>query len=326
MRVGIDFGTTNSGIAIYDGATIHLFKTDETLPDLLPSVLYITKQFAEHVGTEAREIYLRQNANRPSRFEKIWVGELEMWVSTHTSPKKVRMDVYAWNDVLAPGRLLKSVKTALRSKDYEGTRIFSLDYSLERLISVILRHLKQKAEASLGQPITSAVLGRPVIFSEDKEVDERAQAIILAAARLAGLTEVQFLAEPIAAAYAFHKKMSRRQTTLIFDFGGGTLDLTVALLGGPEEPVILATEGVLVGGDDFDRRLFAHLLPHFGLGTTLADGQPIPGYIWDVVLHWESSEGQQMAEALDFLRQAAATTPALRPLEQLLTQNLQYKD
>ena len=59
MRVGIDFGTTNSGIAIYDGKKMHLFKVDEQLPDLLPSIIYITKQFAEYVGSEARDLYLQ---------------------------------------------------------------------------------------------------------------------------------------------------------------------------------------------------------------------------------------------------------------------------
>ena len=331
MRVGIDFGTTNSGIAIYDGAGMHLFKVDELLPDLLPSIIYITKQFAEYVGSEARDLYLQQNVNRPSRFEKIWVGELEMWVSTHTSPKLVRMDVFAWNDVLAPGRLLKSVKTALRSQDYEGTHIFSQAYSLEQLIAIILRHLVGAVEARLGQPITSAVLGRPVKFSDDTAVDQRAETIISAAAELAGLADVRFLPEPIAAAYTFHKQLTLRQTVLIFDFGGGTLDLTVARLGSTAEPEILATEGVLIGGDDFDRRLFEHLLPHFGHTTTsLVNGQPIPAYIWDVVLHWEASEGQQMANVIEFVRQAvqsgsSSNPTALHALEQLLTQNLQYK-
>jgi hypothetical chaperone protein len=329
MRVGIDFGTTNSGIAIYDGAKMHLFKVDELLPDLLPSIIYITKQFAEYVGSEARDLYLQQNVNRPSRFEKIWVGELEMWVSTHTSPKLVRMDVFAWNDVLAPGRLLKSVKTALRSQDYEGTHIFSQKYTLEQLIAILLRHLASTVEARLGQPITSAVLGRPVKFSDDTAVDQRAETIISAAAALAGLADVRFLPEPIAAAYTFHKQLARRQTVLIFDFGGGTLDLTVARLGGTAEPEILATEGVLIGGDDFDRRLFEHLLPHFGYTTSLVNGQPIPAYIWDVVLHWEASEGQQMANVIEFVRgavQSGSSNPtALHALEQLLTQNLQYK-
>jgi hypothetical chaperone protein len=331
MRVGIDFGTTNSGIAIYDGAEMHLFKVDELLPDLLPSIIYITKQFTEYVGSEARDLYLQQNVNRPSRFEKIWVGELEMWVSTATSPKLVRMDVFAWNDVLVPGRLLKSVKTALRSQDYEGTHIFSQEYTLEQLIAILLRHLVSTVEARLGQPITSAVLGRPVKFSDDTAVDQRAETIISAAAALAGLAEVRFLPEPIAAAYTFHKQLRQRQTALIFDFGGGTLDLTVARLGGTAEPEILATEGVLIGGDDFDRRLFEHLLPHFGYTTTtsLVNGQPIPAYIWDVVLHWEASEGQQMANVIEFVRQAvrsgSSNPTALHALEQLLTQNLQYK-
>lgn len=330
MRIGIDFGTTNSGVAIYDGDAMHLFQVDDFLPDLLPSIIYITKQFAEHVGTDARELYLRQNVNRPSRFEKIYVGELEIWVSTHTSPKKVRMDVYAWNDVLAPGRLLKSVKTALRSKDYEGSRIFGEMYSLEQLIGIILRRLVQTVETVLGKPVTTAVLGRPVKFSDDTAVDHRAESLIAAGARLAGLEDVRFLPEPIAAAYTFHKKLTRRQTTLIFDFGGGTLDLTVAQLGGAAEPVTLATEGVLIGGDDFDRRLLEHLLPHFGLGAILPNGQPIPAYIWDVVLHWEAAEGQQMAEVIDFVQATIQSGQEHMPqgliaLEKLLTQNLQYK-
>jgi hypothetical chaperone protein len=330
MRIGIDFGTTNSGVAIYDGEAMHLFQVDDFLPDLLPSIIYITKQFAEHVGTDARELYLRQNVNRPSRFEKMYIGELEMWVSTHTSPKKVRMDVYAWNDVLAPGRLLKSVKTALRSKDYEGTRVFGQMYTLEQLIGIILGRLVQTVETVLGKPVTTAVLGRPVKFSDDTVVDLRAESLIAAGARLAGLEDVRFLPEPIAAAYTFHKKLAQRQTTLIFDFGGGTLDLTVAQLGGQAEPVILATEGVLIGGDDFDRRLFEHLLPHFGLGAVLPNGQPIPAYIWDVVLHWEAAEGQQMAEVIDFVQATIQSgqdhlPPGLFALEKLLTQNLQYK-
>lgn len=330
MRIGIDFGTTNSGVAIYDGDTIHLFQVDELLPDLLPSIIYITKQFAEHVGTDARELYLRQNVNRPSRFEKMYVGELEMWVSTHTSPKKVRMDVYAWNDVLAPGRLLKSVKTALRSSDYEGTRIFGQMYTLEQIIGIILRRLVQTVETVLGKPVTTAVLGRPVKFSDDTAVDQRAESLIATGASLAGLEDVRFLPEPIAAAYTFHKKLNERQTTLIFDFGGGTLDLTVAELGGAAEPVILATEGVLIGGDDFDRRLFEHLLPHFGLGAVLPNGQPIPAHIWDVVLHWEAAEGQQMAEVIDFVQATIQSDQANAPqgllaLEKLLAQNLQYK-
>jgi hypothetical protein len=66
-------------------------------------------------------------------------------ISTHTSPKKVQLDVYAWNDVLAPGRLLKFVKTALRSQEYEGARIFGELYPVEQLISIILPHLALSA-------------------------------------------------------------------------------------------------------------------------------------------------------------------------------------
>ena len=81
MRLGIDFGTTNSAIAVSDGADVCVFKVEEDLPDLLPSLIYITRRFRRHVGSTARETYLEQNTDRPSKLVLVYVGETEITVA-----------------------------------------------------------------------------------------------------------------------------------------------------------------------------------------------------------------------------------------------------
>jgi hypothetical chaperone protein len=91
----------------------------------------------------------------------------------------------------------------------------------------------------------------------------------------------------VAAAYSYHDKLSQRETALVFDFGGGTLDLTVMQIGGCREPEVISTEGVLVGGDDFDRRIMEKfLLKHFGEGKVYGDGYRLPPPVYEALLSW----------------------------------------
>ena len=82
MWLGIDFGTTNSAISFSDGKRIHTFKVDKQEPDLLPSLIYITKHYEESVGTEARNTYLEKNTNRRSQFKPVEVGVIRLDVMT----------------------------------------------------------------------------------------------------------------------------------------------------------------------------------------------------------------------------------------------------
>jgi hypothetical chaperone protein len=85
--------------------------------------------------------------------------------------------------------------------------------------------MKQRAEKQLGDSCDSVVLGRPVRFSDDPAVDARAEEILFRAARFAGFQDITFQREPIAAAHLYHITAPTRQHALVFDFGGGTLDL-----------------------------------------------------------------------------------------------------
>ena len=336
MWLGIDFGTTNSAISFSDGKRVHTFRVDEELPSLLPSLIYITKNYEEYVVTRARNWYLENNTDRPSLFKPVEVGVIKLGVGTTEDYEEISQAVIAMIDVLAPGRLIRSIKTGLRTIEYEGSIVFGRFMRVEQLISILFKRLIEVVEPLVGEPVTQVVMGRPVKFSDNPAIDKHAEDKIVEAAQLAGIKEVVFLPEPIAAAYAYHRDFSRPTNTFIFDFGGGTLDLTIAQLGG-DEPKILATEGVLIGGDDIDKRLFELLMPTFGKGTKLTidrmDGsvveRPLPEHIWDALGDWQTIEEMKRTDTVGFIKEAArpgnSTNPqAMNALHELISRNLYF--
>ena len=227
MRIGLDFGTTNSGAAAFDGQRVHLFPVDRPShdPTVIRSTLYITRDHQVFIGQEAIDTYYRQNTGRPSKMVRQYVGEIEM---TFAEIGTFVKDVYILVDELTPGRLLHSLKSELTSS-YEGTTIFGRYYELEDLIAIYLREVRQRVEAETGEPVDSVVLGRPVSFvGGDEATDsQRAEKRLRRAAEMAGFRDVSFELEPVAAALHYELGVEEPQNVLIFDFGGGTLDITV---------------------------------------------------------------------------------------------------
>jgi len=176
-------------------------------------------------------------------------------------------DLYAYVDELMPGRLLQLIKTALRTKGFDGTLVFDRYYSISEIICIYLRELKQRAEAVLHEPISGVTLGRPVKFSDHPDQDKKSEEILRQAAFDAGFTKVGFEFEPMAAALFYEQSLQRPENALIFDFGGGTLDLTILRLGDPHNKQIYANGGIDIAGSDFERTIIQkRLLPHFGKG------------------------------------------------------------
>ena len=265
VKVGIDFGTSNSGVAVYDGRQVHLLPVDpkNVLPEVIKTVLYITREYRAFIGQEAVEHYYRDNVNRQRRYVKQWAGEIDV----RGADMFYVRDIYVYVDELKPGRLLQYLKTALRKDGYTGTQIFERYYTVGDLAKTYLDLLKQRAEAALGEPIDSVTLGRPVKFSESPEQDHKAQETLRQAAYEAGFKEVDFELEPIAAALDYEQSMTRPQNVIIFDFGGGTLDIAVMRLGDPHRREVYASGGVDIAGSDFDRAIIEkRMLPHFGYG------------------------------------------------------------
>lgn len=265
IKVGIDFGTSNSGVALYDGQRVKLLPVDpkNVLPEVIKTVMYITRDYRTSIGQEAVENYYRDNVNRQRRFVKQWAGEIDVYGS---DMHYVR-DIYVYVDELQPGRLLQYLKTILRKEKYTGTQVFERFFTVGDLAKTYLRLLKQRAEDVLGEPIYAVTLGRPVKFSESPEQDHKAQETLRQAAHEAGFKEVDFELEPVAAALDYEQSIDKPQNVLIFDFGGGTLDIAVMRLGDPRKREFYASGGVDIAGSDFDRAIIEkRMLSHFGLG------------------------------------------------------------
>lgn len=326
MIVGMDFGTTNSGMAVYDGRSVNILPLDpaNNNPRVARTALYITNEQQIFIGRDALNRYFEQNVGRPVKTKKVWIGEIEI----RGADMHYVTDVYVYVDVFSPGRLLLSIKTSLRDSDYPGTIIGQHYYSLENLIALYLNITKTRAEQQLGQPLRQVVLGRPVRFATDPEKDRLAQIRLLQAAFQAGYETIYLQPEPIAAAYSYETSIDAPQNVLVFDFGGGTLDLTVMRLGDRTRQRVLATGGIPVAGDVFDQKLVRTKLPrHFGEGSYFGPRHKaltIPSWIYDAFSSWQTILELQTAENKKMLRDIAQTAQRryqIEALESLIASN-----
>jgi hypothetical chaperone protein len=334
MRIGLDFGTTNSGAAVFDGQRVHVFPLERSAersrqspasydPAVMRSTLYVTRDHEIFVGREAIDTYYRQNVGRPSKMVRQYVGEIEV---TAADMAFIR-DVYVMVDELTPGRLLRSLKSGLATS-YEGTTIFDRFYSLEDLLALFLHEVRSRVEAHTDQPVTGVVLGRPVNFAGSASPDDnqRAQDRLRRAAIQAGFPDVAFELEPVAAALHYELTVSQPQNVVVFDFGGGTLDITVMRVGESDRRQVFATGGVGIAGDAFDQRIIeVLLLDHFGRGSTLGeDATPFPSQYTDALVNWQAVPELTQPETLHFLQlaQINGSHPArIKALQSLLVNN-----
>ena len=246
-RFGLDFGTTNSSLAwAHEDGTVSLCDLDNLAPNarVLRSLLYYSPERRDFVvGQRAIDEYLREDMQ---------------------------------------GTLIQSIKTFLADDSFEQTWINDRYYKLEDLIAVIFQHVRQTINRLAGGEAV-LVIGRPAINVHRPEKETVAQDRLRKAAQLAGFFDVDYLYEPIAAGLSYETSLTRPETVLIGDFGGGTSDFTVMRLGtgntGDRREDILASGGVQVAGDSFDARLMWHkLTKYFGGGTTYRsmEGETLP--------------------------------------------------
>ena len=200
-----------------------------------------------------------------------------------------------------PGRLVQSLKSFLAARDFSATRIYEREYRLEALIAVMLRALFREAADDLGELAGRVVVGRPVRFVSARapEDEELALARLRAAFATAGVEDIVFEYEPVAAAYHYEHALDHDELILIGDFGGGTSDFSLIRVGprarreresGGARPV-LGNDGVPIAGDVFDGRMVRALVaPELGLGATYQSifGRvlPVPRWIYGHLERW----------------------------------------
>ncbi|NTV62787.1 MAG: Hsp70 family protein [Oscillochloris sp.] len=325
MRIGLDFGTTNSSAAIYDGERLTLLPLDPVNMNrsVLRSTLFMTREGAAYIGREAINRFTEGNVGREVEYAWKYIGDAEV---TFAELGTIQQALYAKVEANAPGRLFQSLKSGLRDRGFSHTNVFGKAYTLEALIAIVLRLIYERIEASIGQQVTGMVIGRPVHYAASPEADALAFRRMQAACQLAELPEVTFLEEPTGAALSYAREVRHEQHVLIFDFGGGTLDVTIMRLDGRGGRTFLATDGVSVGGDLLDQRLvMGRLLPHFGEGATLGPRRlPFPTHILEHLSEWQAISEMTQPKYLAIIDEAVAIgdrTQELKALRSLVRQN-----
>jgi hypothetical chaperone protein len=287
--IGLDFGTTNSAIAQVAGdGSIALASfpagPERARSETMRSILFFAADPHDDeprlsVGGEAIDNYIASGAN---------------------------------------GRLIQSLKSFLADRLFHSTDIMGDLYSLEDLITPILKRLRKVAEEQFGELPPHVVVGRPVHFSsaQNDADDELATTRLGAAIRRAGWKEITFEFEPVAAAYHYASTIAREELILVADFGGGTSDFSIVRLrptaaaSSHDQHEILANDGVAIAGDAFDGEIVRRLVaPELGRGSQYRSpyGQvlPMPTWFYAQMERWHF---------LSFLK-APSTMNKLRDLE-----------
>ena len=251
VAYGIDFGTTNSSIAVAYRDRIEVIPVESGItPEILPSIIYLNRDRNRAAGQEAIEQFLVTGSLRTpcGRCSLVHVigGRRE------SACRQFRPGGGCHN-----ARLISGVKSDLSETDFISTHSWAIDFTLTDLVSVIMRRLKVTADRATGANVRRVVLGHPVVFvgAEGRDYRERqaaAEQRLQDAAVQAGFNEVVLLDEPAAAVI---NEDLREGFALAADFGGGTFDVAVIKFA-PDGGDVIALAGVDVGGEQFDRLLF----------------------------------------------------------------------
>ncbi len=165
------------------------------------------------------------------------------------------------------GRFFRSLKKFLADPHFKGTEIHNKKYSIEAIIAIFLREMKERADLFTGMKVENVVMGRPAKYSLSKENDQLAEDRMRKACELAGFTNIHFCPEPLAAGLDFDKNNVEKKIVLIADFGGGTSDFTLMQLhtGQYTQDDILGLSGVYRAGDSLDGEMMRKFIAkHFG--------------------------------------------------------------
>ncbi|AGS73131.1 molecular chaperone DnaK [Streptomyces collinus] len=233
--VGIDLGTTNSVIAVWEGGEPSVVPNSEG-NRTTPSVVAFTDTGERLVGQLAR----RQAILNP----KGTIYSAKRFIGRHFDEVSDEAKAVAYDVV--PG-------------DNGEARFKVRDklYAPEEISALVLRKLADDASKQLGERVTEAVITVPAYFNDAQRTATRD------AGRIAGLEVLRIVNEPTAAALAYGMDKKQHETVLVFDLGGGTFDVSILDVGDGVVEVRSTAGDSHLGGDDFDRRLVDYLADDF---------------------------------------------------------------
>jgi molecular chaperone DnaK len=225
--LGIDLGTTNSVVALAQGGEVQVLRDAEG-NSLVPSVVSFHPNGEVLVGYPARERRLLDAKNTIYSVKRL-IGR--PFASDEVTRARERF----------PFALSASQQTGMTVVEARGET-----YPLPEISSFVLRKVRDVAEAALGVECTRAVVTVPANFNELQRSATKA------AGRIAGLDVLRILNEPTAAALAYGYGRGSQERIAVYDFGGGTFDLTILELSGDVFEVIATAGDTFLGGDDID--------------------------------------------------------------------------
>ena len=241
--LGLDFGTTNTVLALADGdgSTTHSmqFTSNAGTSDSMRTALSFMKDAvmgAQALKVEAGQAAIRQFIDNP--------GDC---------------------------RFLQSIKTFAASPLFQGTLVFARRQQFEDLMEIFLKRLKTYADGNWPSEVSRLIAGRPVHFAGANPDPALATERYNEALTRLGFPEIHYVYEPVAAAYYFAQTLKTDATVLVADFGGGTTDYSLIRFerqAGKLTAKPIGHSGVGIAGDHFDARMIDHLVaPEIGKGT-----------------------------------------------------------
>ena len=350
IAMGIDFGTTNSTICIYDGDDFYFAKF-EGVGYTIPSLLYIDKDYSPTYGESARSLFLKDNLNRQVKLEKTDLGYIQLTMGDGAfesfggspfNPVSTTIDVKisALTDRNIPGFLFASTKRLLGQHSIGSVKLYDKDIKLEAIVSSILQNMlgETKAQFRTLEPVNVAV-GRPVNYecrTEGRQTEFNSLAVsrMEKALEFAGVGTYEFLLEPIAPVLThLHGKVDEsNQNILVLDFGGGTLDFSL-IRRRDRQLRVINNLGMALGGDIITEQLVRdYVFPRMGLtDKNLAELRQNHNYVAEMIpdiLNWRTT--YKLNQPKYFMQIASATkiipdeAVKLNRIRLLIIQNYSY--
>jgi len=233
--LGIDLGTTNSLIAMYDKGSPQIIPDSKSGEKLLPSAIFFSEDGSIHFGSRARSLGLSSKGVLLTSVKRFMGRGME-----DVSEDDRR--AYPFTDALSG--IIKF-------------RVGQREYTPPELSAYILRALRERAESFLKESVSSVIITVPAYFNDSQRQATKD------AGRIAGLDVLRLLNEPTAASLAYGIQKKETGRIAVFDLGGGTFDISILKL---KEGLfeVLATNGdTRLGGDDIDNRLALHFLKNY---------------------------------------------------------------
>ncbi|MFN7321389.1 MAG: molecular chaperone DnaK [Methylobacterium sp.] len=235
--IGIDLGTTNSCVAVMEGATPRVIENSEGARTT-PSIVAFTPDGERLVGQPAK----RQAVTNP---EKTFFAIKRLIGRTYADPLTQK------DKGLVPYSIVKA-DNGDAWVEADGKK-----YSPSQISAFTLTKMKETAESYLGQPVTQAVITVPAYFNDAQRQATKD------AGRIAGLEVLRIINEPTAAALAYGLDKKTTGTIAVYDLGGGTFDISILEIGDGVFEVKSTNGDTFLGGEDFDMRLVEYLADEF---------------------------------------------------------------